>query len=166
MKDIIFINGAPGTGKTTICRLLKEKLNSPFIDYDWIKGFHLNTNWTNKSEKEDKMSFENLKFIIKNYLKNKYKNIILTSLNEKHVDKLIKTFPKLRYTLLTLVVNDDEKLKKRVLIESRDSGWRNYKESIKLNKMIKERNPFKNEVKIDNTRNSPNKTVKEILKLV
>jgi shikimate kinase len=164
MKDIIFIWGSPGTGKTTICRLLKEKLNSPYIDYDWIRDFHLDSKWKNKSEKEGRMSFENYKFIIKNYLKNKYKNIILTSLSGKHIHNIIKTFQKKDCIIFSLIVEDDKELKKRVLTESRDSGYRNYKEAIKWNKLGKERKLWPNEIRIDNTHNSPNKTVKEILK--
>ena len=79
MVDIIFINGSPGSGKTTISKLLRKKLkNSPLIELDWLRCYHLDKKWTNASKKEEKMSFENLKFILKNYIRNGYENIIVT----------------------------------------------------------------------------------------
>ncbi len=52
MLDFIFIAGAPGTGKTTVAKLLQKRLKSPAIEYSWIRGFHLDEGWTNISEKE------------------------------------------------------------------------------------------------------------------
>ena len=47
MYDFIFLLGAQGSGKTTIARIIKKKLSSAHIDYDWIRDFHLNKEWTN-----------------------------------------------------------------------------------------------------------------------
>ncbi len=164
MKDIIFISGTPGIGKTSIGRMLKEKLKSPYIDLAWLRSYHLDSKWKNANNKEEKMSLSNLRFIIRNYLKNGYKNIVITDLRSKSREKLVKSFSNTNYLIIKLIINDDKELKKRVLTESRDSGWRDYEKSIKLNKTIKERDLLENEVEIDNTHNSPNKTVKEILR--
>ena len=71
ITKIIFLGGAPGTGKTTTSKLLYKKLkNSALVELSWIRGFHLDNSWSNATDNEEKMSFENLVFILKNYIKN------------------------------------------------------------------------------------------------
>lgn len=54
MTKIIFIAGAPGSGKTTVSNQLKIKLEGcPLIDFGRIKEFHLNKLWSNISDKEE-----------------------------------------------------------------------------------------------------------------
>ena len=167
MIDIIFIGGSQGTGKTTIGKLLKEKLNfSPYIELDWLRGFHLDPKWKKKNLKEENISFENLCFIVKNYLKYNYKNIILIGLTDKRIKELIKKLKTKKYLIVTLVINNDKELKKRILTESRDSGYRGFENSIKLNKKHINKKLSKNEIKIDNTHNDSKKTVREIIRLL
>ena len=41
MKNVYIIGGAMGVGKTTVCQLLKQKLNnSVFLDGDWCWDMH------------------------------------------------------------------------------------------------------------------------------
>jgi adenylate kinase family enzyme len=43
MVNFIFILGTQGAGKTTLARVLKEKLASVYIDFDWIRDFQVVT---------------------------------------------------------------------------------------------------------------------------
>lgn len=123
MTHFIFITGAPGSGKTTISNLLKTKLNdSPLIDFGWIRQFHLDQKWKKASKKEEQMSFENLVFILKNYAKYGYKNIIINDLQDHRIQQIPKLFSKYNYTIISLIVKDDVELKNRILSE-RDSGF-------------------------------------------
>ena len=38
MKDVIVIGGAPGSGKTTIARMIASKLGSLHLDFDWLRA--------------------------------------------------------------------------------------------------------------------------------
>ena len=51
MKNLIVISGSPGSGKSTICNLLKAKLNSPYIEFSSLQEFHLDNEWKNWNEK-------------------------------------------------------------------------------------------------------------------
>jgi adenylate kinase family enzyme len=166
MVDFIFIAGSPGSGKTTISNILKEKLNNtPMIDFGWIREFHLDREWKNVSKKEEEMSFDNLTFILKNYVKYGYKNIIINDLQDFRIEQIPKKFFKFNYMIFSLIVKDDDELKKRVLGE-RDSGFKDVKTALSWNKKIIERKNLKNEFKIDNTHRNTKKTVDVILKTI
>ncbi len=165
MKDLIILAGTPGSGKSTLCRLLREELHSPYIDFGWMREWHLSPDWSNQSPEEREMAFENLVFILKNYLKHGYKNILVTDFGDGHVELLTKIFSDNDVIVVSLILNDDEELKRRVLSE-RASGFKNFEAAIAWNRMARERPDFKNEYKIDNTSSDPQKTAREILRLL
>lgn len=166
MYDFIFIAGSPGTGKTTISKLLQKKLDSPLIDFGNLRVFHLDREWTNANEKEEQMSFENLIFILKNYEKHGYENVIVNDLLDFRILQLEEIFKDSKYIVLSLFVNTDEELKKRVLDSTRDSGFRNHEEALRWNKNLQQRELQANEVRVDNSHNNPEQTVQEIMKLL
>lgn len=162
MYDIIFLLGAQGSGKTTTARLLKEKLGSPHIDFDWIRGFHLDNKWSDTSEGEEQMSIDNLLYLLKNYIQHDYKNIIVSGFTEQNITRFIEGLKDYKYAVITLVLSDDETLKSRVLTESRDSGFRDFEEAIKFNKKLRDEMKFFNEYKIDNTNQTPEEVISQI----
>ncbi len=166
MYDFIFISGAPGSGKTTIAKLLQKRLKSPLIDFGNVRVFHLDREWTNTSKKEEKMSFENLTFILKNYVKNGYKNVIVTDLQDFRILQLDDIYKEYKYVIFSLVVSKDSELKKRVLDEKRDSGFRDLHKALQWNKDLLQRSPQVNEARIDNSHNSPKRTVEKITDLL
>jgi len=165
MRDLIIVSGAAGSGKTTICKLLNRKLNTPYIDFGWLRQFHLKLDWSNQGKEEEALAFDNLIYIIRNYLNHGYKNVFVTDLSEERVEEMTKIFSKNDFIVASLIVNSDEELKKRVLGE-RDSGYRDFNNAITWNKFIRERTNLPNEHKIDNTHNDPEKTAQEIIKLL
>jgi adenylate kinase family enzyme len=163
MIDIIVISGAPGSGKSTISKLLWEKLNKPpIIDFGKLREFHLDLEWSNANKIEENMTFENLIFIINNYIKYKYNHIIIHDFTDTRICRISEFFNNMNYVIFSLTLENDEELEKRVLSE-RDSGWKNYMASIEWNKKLKERKVLPNEYKVDNTHNNPEKTVENIL---
>lgn len=163
MYDLIFIGGSPGVGKTTIAKLLQERLHSPRFELSWLRGYHLDRKWKNATNKEEQMSFENLIFIARNYCKYGYKNIVINDLQDFHLVNIPKIFNDFEYIIFTLFLTDEKKLKQRILAESRDSGFRDYEKAIKWNFDIQSREKINNEYRIDNTINSPEQTVNIIL---
>ncbi len=166
MYDFLFLLGAQGSGKTTIAKLLKVKLGSPHIDYDWIRDLHLNSEWSNTNDSENEMSFENLIFILRNYKKHNYHNVLVGGFTEKDIEKVLSEFKNDKYIVITLFLTNEEELKKRVLMESRDSGFRDFEQSIKFNKRLREELKFTNEYKIDNTNQSPEEIANQIKDLL
>ena len=65
MKHLYIIGGTMGVGKTTVCRILKEKLEgSVFLDGDWCWDTHP----FRVTEETKRMVQENIVFLLNNFL--------------------------------------------------------------------------------------------------
>jgi len=162
-KQIIFIAGAPGTGKSTIAKLLQKKLGSPCFEFGWIPEFRKKDSKTTiPYEEEESIAFENLTLVLKNYVKHGFTDIIVTDLEDKRIRELHKNFKNINYSLVTLIVNDDKILKSRILKKTRSSKYRDWKNGIKINKEILERALLPKEIRIDATKKTKQQIVKEL----
>jgi dephospho-CoA kinase len=163
MYDLLVLAGAPGSGKTTVADLLYATLASPYIDFGYIREIHLDREWKNESSREEQMSFENLVFILKNYIRYGYKNIIVTDLKDFRVQQIPELFAEHRYLIATMVIKSDDELALR--IRNRNDGWRDVEGALAWNKQIQERPLLIGEHRIDNTHNEPERTVNVILQI-
>ena len=164
--NFIFIFGAQGSGKTTVARMLKEKLHSVHIDFDWIRGFHLDPEWKDATPEEEEMSIQNMVYILQNYAKHHYMNVITSGFSEQQIEKVASNLSEYQRCIVTLYLTDNDILKERVLTESRDSGFRDFAQSIKLNAEIASRPLLQYEHKIDTTSQTPQQTTRQILDLL
>ena len=162
--DLIVIAGAPGSGKTTVADLLHGTLESPYIDFGYIREFHLDREWKNQSPREEQMSFENLVYILKNYIRYGYKNIIVTDLQDFRVQRIPELFAEHSYLIATMVITSDNELALR--IRNRNDGFRDAQRALAWNKEIQERPLVAGEHRIDNTHNEPKRTADMILQIM
>lgn len=161
--DLFVIAGAPGSGKTTVADLLHRALASPYIDFGYIREFHLDPEWKDQSPREEQMSFENLVYILRNYLRYGYTNIIVTDLQDFRVQQIPELFAGRSYLIATLIIGSDDELASR--IEQRNDGWRDVGRAVAWNRRIQERPLLVGEHRIDNTHNEPEWTLEMILQL-
>lgn len=162
--DFIILHGSPGNGKTTLSRKLHEHFESPYFEFGWIPEFRtLNPSMKNSQKDEEQLSFENLILVSMNYNKHGYKNVILTDLDDVRMLDIPQVFSGYNYVILTLYVDNDEIIKNRILTRSNGNSFKDWKQSIKTNALIKQRNKLPNEYRILNSREDPEITLKEIL---
>ncbi|MDQ2786821.1 MAG: AAA family ATPase [Chloroflexota bacterium] len=166
MLDLIVVGGAPGSGKTTICRLIQAETQWPLIEFGYLRQFHLDRAWTNISPREEQMSFENLTFIVRNYVHYGYKHVILNDLEDFRVQQIPDLFSDIDYIIFDLIVESDDELKRRVLDPTRDSGFRDHGASLAWNDELKRRSLRTNEHRIDNSDCDPAQTMKIILRAI
>lgn len=164
VHDLIVIAGAPGTGKTTVGNLLHASLRSPYIDFGFIREFHLDRDWKDESEREEQMSFENLIYIIRNYVRHGYRNVIVTDLKDFRVRQIPEQFSDLNYLIVTLMVENDNELERR--IRGRNDGFRDAEKATAWNRNVRERERVTREFLIDNSHNDPVRTHDLIMKIL
>jgi DNA polymerase III delta prime subunit len=162
--DFIFIAGAPGTGKSTLAAALHERLGAPYFEFGWIPEFRLQR--PDDQAREEQLSFENLCFVIRNYVRHGYRNVTVTDLNDIRFREIPRRFARSRYAIVTLVVEDDAVLKARVLDEARSSGYRDWEAALRHNRLIHERPLLPGEVRLDNTRRTLDELLDEALRVL
>lgn len=166
MTPLIVIGGAPGTGKTTITKLLHAHFQSVMLDFGWLRQFHLDPEWRKASPAEEDMAFENLLFILRNYLRHGYRHILLNDLQDQRIQAIPRLFAADDYMIITLVVRDEAVLTQRVLNPDRDSGYRDFQAAIAWNQRVLERARLPNEYLFDNTDLAPDAASGRILDLI
>jgi chloramphenicol 3-O-phosphotransferase len=165
-KDVIFIHGAPGSGKTTVASALHQQLNSPWFEFGWIPEFRQKGEVLLTYEDEEQLSFDNLCLVVRNYLRHGFGNIIITDLRDPILRQALRRFSHRNYLFVTLILRDEEVLKQRVLDETRSSGYRDFEEALALNRSYNTRPLVRNELRIDVTDCPVESVVNRILTLV
>ena len=163
MKDFIFIAGAPGSGKSSVAKVLQEKLNCPLFEFGWIPEFRNTGAKTIPYTEEESLAFENLVLVAKNYVKHGFKNVIITDLNNDYIEQLPSTFSDYNFAIYTLRVQDKETLKHRVLGGTRTSEYRDWEKALEINELLQNRPALHNEIFIDVDEQSINDIADKIL---
>ncbi|HEC94038.1 MAG TPA: hypothetical protein ENI56_01525 [Candidatus Kaiserbacteria bacterium] len=166
MKDLIFIAGAPGVGKSSVASELQKKFGSPCFEFGWIPEFRKRGEETIPYKEEEGIAFESLTFVVKNYVKHEFSNVIITDLEDARILELHKNFEDCKYILFTLTVGDDKLLKFRIQNEERSSKYRDWEAGLEINKKILARELLPNEIRIDTGGKPILDIVEEIYKYV
>ena len=164
MVDLIIIGGAPGTGKSTLAGLLKADLGSVWIDFGMLRQLHLDADWSNTSEEEHEMAFENLVFVLRNYLSYGYRDVIVDDLQDWRIADLAEAFDDRDCRIVTLLLNDVDEHRRR--IESRNAGWRDVERAVAWNREVTDRMRLAHETRIDTSRLGPREVANRVIDLV
>lgn len=123
MKQLIFINGTMGVGKSTTCRELNKLLTrSVWLDGDWC--------WTMQPwsfcEENKKMVLENIVFLLQQFLTNSNFDYVIFCwvMHEPEISRaILQRLTGLQYELqeFTLICSEDE-LRQRMLADGRALG--------------------------------------------
>ncbi|MHD0318849.1 AAA family ATPase [Fusobacterium sp. THCT1E2] len=165
MKNLIFINGTMGSGKTAVSQKLKILLNkSIFLDGDWcwdMVPFIVNT-------ETKEMVLENIAFLLNNFLKcSEYENVIFCwVMHEENIIKdILKRLEPNNYKLYKFsLICSKEELKKRIMKDV-ESGIRD--ESVLERSYVKMNNyKMMDTIKIDTDKISVEEIVVQIEQLI
>lgn len=164
---ILFITGAPGTGKTTIAALLHEKLGCPWYEFGWIPEFRKkNPHTTLTWEEEEALSVENLLLVADNYLRHGFDHVILTDIREPYTDTVVQHFAPDQIQLITLVAEDEDVIRHRVLTRDNGNEYRDTEEAVLLNRRFTERPKHPGEIRLCCDKNTPEELTETILSLL
>jgi hypothetical protein len=161
--DLIVIAGAPGSGKSTVCELLKSRLGSPYIEFSALREPHLDRQWSNESVAEEAMSFETLVCMLDNYWRHGYRDVILTDLKDERVQAIPSVFSARKFAIFTLVLHDDRELGAR--ISQRRQGFVNVGAALAWNSAVRARPTVPGEAKLVVDGHTPGQVADAIVKL-
>jgi adenylate kinase family enzyme len=148
-KTLIFIAGAPGSGRSTLAAALQRKLRTPLFEFGWIPEFRFTGSRVTTYNEDEALAFENLVLVLQNYAKHDFEGVIVTDLENPRIAQLSKQFKSFDHIVITLRLLDDDLLKERVMDESRLSEYRDWEESQAINRGLFARKPFPNEIFVD-----------------
>ncbi len=163
LPDVIVVAGAPGTGKTTVCQALAERLASPYLDLGRLRSIHLDRLWQRMSAADEAVAFENLVAMARNYCRHEFRPVLVSDLTEDRVEEIVDVLAGLDVRIVTLVLDDPALHKRRVLDETRDSGYRDWQAALAWNQRTLQRVLPPNEHRLNSTRLSVDETVDQIL---
>ncbi|WP_028560169.1 hypothetical protein [Paenibacillus pinihumi] len=165
--DFIIVHGSPGNGKTTLSKKLHEHYESPYFEFGWIPEFRMLAPSVRATQRqEEQLSFENLIAVAKNYNRHGYKNVILTDLDDARMLVIPEVFAGYNYVILTLYVDQEELLKRRILSRDNGNGFKDWEQSINTNRLIQQRAKLPNEYRILNSRDDADVTFRELITIV
>lgn len=169
MKEIIFIAGAPGTGKSTIAGLLHKKLGYPVLDFGRMTFTYLDKISAENIDNKDHqlMSFEILIKVVESHIKYGFYPLIVNDLRDDQILQAAEHFTDKDHIIISLYVSDIEELRQRLSSDSRDSqSFGNVNESWEWNNNLVKRPVLKNEYKIDATKLNEAQTLKKVCELL
>ena len=134
------------------------------IDFGKLREFHLERDWSNQSAAEEEIAFENLVFIVRNYLQRGYEHIIVEDLKDFRVQQMAEVFADAKPRIVTLVLRDGAELRRR--IAQRNEGWTNADGAVEINREILERGEMVGERKIDVSGKTPGQVAQEAMRVL
>jgi hypothetical protein len=149
VRTFIFLAEAPGAGKSTVAAILRRRLGTPLFEFGWIPEFRNTGTRVTSYTEDESLAFENLTLVLRNYARHGFANIIVTDLENKRTGQLGSVFRDFDFVIATLRVLDEDELRRRVMDESRSSGYRDWQEAVRINRRLLARPPFPNEHFID-----------------
>ena len=161
---VILLNGAPGSGKSTVGALLHEKWRCPWFEFGWIPEFrHLNPHTEITYEQEEMLSFENLMLVTQNYLRHGFERVLISDLRPELVCRAAKVMAESEPRIVTLYA-DDAVIRRRVLTRQNGNAYRNEEEAAAINRRVLDRTPLPCEWRIDTSALSPRAVCDMILR--
>jgi len=161
--QVIVVAGAPGSGKSTVCGILKGRMGWPLLELGRFREPHLDYGWTNASAAEEGMAFDTLCYAVRNYLRHGYRTVLVTDLTPERVQDIPLAFANCTYIIVSLVLSDDAELTRRVLDPNRDSGFRWVTATLEWNRALRESALLPNESRVDSTSQRPEETADAVL---
>ena len=159
---IIIINGSINSGKTTVAKLLSEKIgDTAHIEVDKLREF---IDFMPLDKEVINLCLINAALITKTFVDNNLNVIITYPLTKENYDFLIKELNKLNTKIYTFTLSPDldKVLKNRG--ERKLSNWE--RDRIKHHYDIGIHKPEFESIIINNTNQTPEETAQEILKQI
>jgi broad-specificity NMP kinase len=159
MKDFIFITGASGIGKTTLCNGLLEHYKTTCVEQHMVPEF-ISRDGTEPmtGELEELTCWENQVAMLMCFHKLGYKNIIASDIDDLRTADIPVVFKGTEFITIKLICSDLTQIQKQMKNRP-NNGLIDFELQEKMNEKNIRRNPLINEVEID----VAGKSIEEVL---
>lgn len=160
MKDFIFVTGASGIGKTTLCNGLLAHYQTTCIEQHMVPEFiSLDGTTPMTGELEELTCWENQAAMLMRFHKLGYKNIIASDIDDLRTADIPIVFKGTDFITIKLISSDLNQIREQMKNRP-NNGLIDYELQEKMNDKNIKRSPLVNEVEID----VAGKSIEEVLK--
>lgn len=149
MKDFIFVTGASGIGKTTLCNGLLQHYKTTCVEQHMIPEF-ISRDGTEPmtGELEELTCWENQVSMLMCFHRLGYKNIIASDIDDLRTADIPVVFKGTDFITIKLICNDFDQIREQMKNRP-NNGLIDYELQEKMNRKNIKRDPLINEVEID-----------------
>lgn len=166
MKDFIFVTGASGIGKSTLCKGLFDHYRTTVVEQHMVPEFI-----TRDGEKEVTGVLEELTCwevqvaMMKKFHDLGYRNIIGADIDDLRTADIPIVFKGYEYVTIKLICHDPNQLQEQMKNRP-NNGLIDYELQRKMNEKNLAREPLVNEIEIDITGKMPEEVCKEAIQII
>ena len=161
MKDFIFITGASGIGKTTLCNGLLEHYKTTCVEQHMVPEFISRDGIEPMTGELEELTFwENQVAMLMCFHRLGYKNIIASDIDDLRTADIPVVFKGTDFITIKLICSDLHQIQEQMKNRP-NNGLIDYELQQKMNEKNIKRNPLINEVEID----VAGKSIEEVLEL-
>lgn len=166
MKDFIFITGASGIGKTTLCNGLLRHYKTTCVEQHMVPEF-ISRDGTEPmtGELEELTCWENQVAMLMCFYKLGYKNILASDIDDLRTADIPIVFKGTEFITIKLVSGDSDQIREQMKNRS-NNGLIDYELQEKMNRKNIMREPLINEVEIDVAGKSIEEVLEEAINII
>lgn len=166
MKDFIFITGASGIGKSTLCNGLLAHYKTTCVEQHMVPEF-ISRDGTEpmSGELEERTYWENQVAMLMCFLKLGYKNIIASDIDDLRTADIPIVFKGTDFITIKLVSTDLRQIQEQMKNRP-NHGLIDYELQEKMNDRNLKRSPLINEVEIDVAGKSIEQVLEEAIRII
>ena len=166
MKDFIFITGASGIGKTTLCNGLLEHYKTTCVEQHMVPEFiSRDGKEPMTGELEELTCWENQVAMLMCFHKLGYKNIIASDIDDLRTADIPVVFKGTEFITIKLICSDLAQIQNQMKNRP-NNGLIDFELQEKMNEKNRRRNPLINEVEIDVAGKSIEEVLEQAINLI
>lgn len=166
MKDFIFVTGASGIGKTTLCNGLLEHYQTTCVEQHMVPEF-ISRDGTEPmtGELEELTCWENQVAMLMCFHKLGYKNIIASDIDDLRTADIPVVFKGTEFITIKLICSDLAQIQNQMKNRP-NNGLIDFELQEKMNEKNRRRNPLVNEVEIDVAGKSIDEVLEQAINII
>lgn len=166
MKDFIFVTGASGIGKTTLCNGLLEHYQTTCVEQHMVPEF-ISRDGTElmTGELEELTCWENQVAMLMCFHKLGYKNIIASDIDDLRTADIPVVFKGTEFITIKLICSDLAQIQNQMKNRP-NNGLIDFELQEKMNEKNRRRNPLVNEVEIDVAGKSIDEVLEQAINII